>query len=193
VAGPAEIGYCAQAEVLYRRMIGRMPVVFPRASFTVVEPAIARHLQRYGLAVENVWDGREKLRERIDAKSLSADLARQFDAAEAGLTRALDEMEKPLADLDATLRGALETARNKMLYQIENLRRKAGRAQETREGVVAAHEEALISALYPDRVAQQRALCFLPVLASRGMGILRELRVFAKESREQRHECILSF
>jgi uncharacterized protein YllA (UPF0747 family) len=33
IGGPAELAYLAQAEVLYRTLLGRMPVVLPRAGF----------------------------------------------------------------------------------------------------------------------------------------------------------------
>src|SRR6266481_1652386 len=33
IAGPTEIAYLAQAEVVYRQLLGRMPVVLPRAGF----------------------------------------------------------------------------------------------------------------------------------------------------------------
>src|SRR5262249_39763957 len=40
VAGPAEIAYFAQSEVLYREMLGRATAVLPRLSATLLEPKI---------------------------------------------------------------------------------------------------------------------------------------------------------
>src|SRR6185295_3224751 len=37
VGGPAELAYFAQSQVLYSRLLGRMPVVTPRASFTLLD------------------------------------------------------------------------------------------------------------------------------------------------------------
>src|SRR6266436_5233813 len=37
VGGPAEISYFAQSEVIYRHLLGRMPVMLPRAGFTLVD------------------------------------------------------------------------------------------------------------------------------------------------------------
>src|SRR6266436_1755423 len=37
VGGPAEISYFAQSEVVYRHLLGRMPVMLPRAGFTLVD------------------------------------------------------------------------------------------------------------------------------------------------------------
>src|SRR6267143_1150778 len=41
VAGPAEISYFAQSEVIYRHLVGRMPVMLPRAGFTLVDAKAA--------------------------------------------------------------------------------------------------------------------------------------------------------
>ena len=41
IGGPAEIAYMAQAQVAYEKILGRMPAILPRSSFTIVEPPIA--------------------------------------------------------------------------------------------------------------------------------------------------------
>ncbi len=191
VAGPAEIAYCAQSEVLYRHLLGTMPVLLPRASFTIVEPKLAKLLERYNLSVEDVWAGREKLRARLESKFLPAALARRFDEAAASLERELGRLKGPLRELDPTLEGALETAQRKMSFQLENLREKAGRAREQREKVISKHEEMLTAALYPDRVPQQRALCLLPFLAHWGLEGLEELRKLARVSLRKNQEVIV--
>ena len=49
VGGPAEVAYMAQAEVVYRKLLGRMPAILSRASFTLVESQIARLMGKYGI------------------------------------------------------------------------------------------------------------------------------------------------
>lgn len=191
VAGPAEIAYCAQSEVLYRHLLGRMAVVLPRASFTIVEPKVAKLLQKYKLSVEDVWAGREKLRSKLEAQFLPASLARQFEETSATLEKELKRLETPLRKLDATLADALDTAHRKMTFQLEKLRQKAGRAREERESIISGHEEILTAALYPDHVAQQRGLCFLPFLAAWGLDGLAQLRKLASESLRERHEIVV--
>jgi bacillithiol synthase len=72
VAGPSELAYFAQSEVLYPHFGRPMPVVVPRAGFTLAGHHVARLLQKYGLALEDVWQGKEHLSRRI-AASLKAD------------------------------------------------------------------------------------------------------------------------
>jgi len=175
VGGPAEVAYFAQAEVVYRRLLGRMPAVLPRASFTLIESHVARLLKKYGLEPRDVLHGRQHLRAKMEREFLSKALARRFDAGEKTIRRLLGGLGRPLGKLDKTLVDALSTAEHKMLYQFRRLRGKAARAENFRTGVLDAHERQLTEALYPHRGLQERTLCFLPVLARQGHGLLDEL------------------
>ncbi len=64
IAGPAEIAYFAQASVAYRRLLGRMPVMMPRASFTLVEPHVAALLRKYGLEFPDLFRGKARRSDR---------------------------------------------------------------------------------------------------------------------------------
>ena len=175
VAGPAEIAYFAQAEAVYRRLLGRMPAVLPRAGFTLVEPHVARLLKRYGLEFRDLLGGRQHLRAKMEREFLSRELARQFVAGEKTIRKLLGRLRLPLEKLDKTLLGALETSQRKMLYHLDRLRGKAARAQNFRTGVLDTHERQLTGALYPHHSLQERTLCFLPLLARHGPGLLAEL------------------
>jgi bacillithiol biosynthesis cysteine-adding enzyme BshC len=175
VGGPAEVAYFAQAEVVYRRLLGRMPAMLPRASFTLIEPHVGRLLSKYGFELGDVLRGRQHLRGKMERQFLSKALTRRFDAGEKQIRRLLAGLRQPLGKLDKTLLGALETAERKMLYQFLRLRGKAGRAQNLRTGVLDAHERQLTDALYPHHSLQERTLCFLPLLARHGSALLTEL------------------
>jgi len=51
IAGPAEISYFAQSEVVYRHLLGSMPVVLPRAGFTLIDAKANKLLRKYCLTV----------------------------------------------------------------------------------------------------------------------------------------------
>ena len=102
----------------------------------------------------------------------------------------MKKFEKPLGKLDKTLLGALGTAERKMIYQFLKLRRKVGAAEGFRTGVLERHERILLETLFPLRGPQERALCFLPFLASVGVELLDELMKLAGES-PARH-CVVA-
>lgn len=190
ICGPAEIAYLAQSEVLYREVLGRMPVVLPRASFTLVEPHVARLLKKYRLTLQNVFAGAGRLRGRLEGDSLPVGMKARFDRGEKEVRSLLKKLSTALAKLDNTLQGATATSERKILYQIEKLRHKAGRAYAFRAGVLDRHEETLLNALLPHKEPQERSLCLLPFLARHGMRLLDELERKAS-STGQHHALFL--
>jgi len=60
VGGPAELAYLAQSQVLYRALLGRMPVVVHRAGFTLLDARSEKLLRRYGLSVPDVFHGKTR-------------------------------------------------------------------------------------------------------------------------------------
>lgn len=181
IGGPAEVAYMAQAQVVYRRLLGRMPAILPRTSFTLIEPNVARTLKKYGLTVRDMLGGRQQLRRKMEARSVPRGLAARFARDEKALRKVLAGYGKPLTALDKTLTGARDTAERKMLYQFEKLRGKAGRAENARTGVLDRHELELTSALYPHHGLQERTLCLAPFLARQGMDLLDRIdRVASK-------------
>jgi bacillithiol biosynthesis cysteine-adding enzyme BshC len=175
IAGPAEIAYFAQASVVYRRLLGRMPVIMPRASITLVDARAARTLRKYGLEFTDILRGRRFVRSRMERAILPKALAARFDANEKLLRKMLASLRRPVIKLDKTLDGALGTAERKMLYQFAKLRGKAGRAMALRSSVLDSHERELMAHLLPEGDLQERSLCFLPALASQGVALLDEL------------------
>ena len=190
IAGPAEIAYYAQAEVLYRKLLGRMPVLLPRAAYTILDAKAEKLLKRYGLTVEDVWCGSQELRRKMETASVPQTLGKNFDRTLKENARALEKLQKQILRLDPTLGGAVETARKKISFQLEKLKRKAGKAEALKAGLVAAHQEYLESLLYPHKSLQSRELCFLPFLAGWGMGGLKELQKLAGSKKMGGHKIL---
>jgi len=176
IAGPAEIAYFAQSEVVYRHLLGRMPVILPRAGFTLVDAKANKLLRKYGLTVEDVWSGSQDLRHRMERRSVSSALTKNFDRNQRQIAKMLSQLGKQIEKLDPTLKGTVERTRKRIEFQIDKLRRKAGRAQDQKTGLISTHEQYLESLLYPHKGPQERELCLLPFLARWGAGGLSELQ-----------------
>ena len=175
IGGPAEVAYMAQASVVYKTILGRMPAILPRPSFTIVEPPIANLLAKYDLGLRDFFLGRQHLRAKIEAKFLPPGLADQFEKDSASLRELLEGYKISLEKLDPTLLGVVESAQEKMLYQFEKLKGKVSRAENMRTGVLDRHEKILVDSLYLDRGLQERSLCALPLLAEYGHEFLEVL------------------
>jgi uncharacterized protein YllA (UPF0747 family) len=190
IAGPAEIAYFAQAEVIYEKLLGRMPVILPRAAYTILDAKGEKLLRRYGLKVEDVWRGSQEVRRKMETASVPPTLGRNFDETVKESARMLAQLKKQIVRLDPTLGGAVETARKKIAFQLEKLKRKAGKAQALKAGQIAEHQEYLESLLYPHKMLQSRELCFLPFLAGWGMGGLNELQKLSASAKLNEHKIL---
>src|SRR5262249_11193118 len=119
--GPAEVAYFAQVAVVYERLLGRITPVLPRFSATLVEPKAQRLLERYHLALPDLFHGAEKLREVLAGRTLPSDLQGRFTDAKASLENSLAAIRDTLARLDTTLVDAATNAEEKMKYQLTQL------------------------------------------------------------------------
>src|SRR5467141_2544070 len=187
VGGPAEISYFAQSEVIYRHLLGRMPVMLPRAGFTLVDAKAAKLLRRYRLTVEDVWAGSQAMRHKMEGRSVPGALAKNFDRTQKQLAKMLAQLGKQMEKLDPTLRGTVERDRKRIEFHIDKLQRKAGRAQDKKAGLISTHEQYLESLLDPHKGLQERDLCLLPFLARWGAGGLSELQKLASGKKIGHH------
>jgi len=171
-------------------LLGQMTVILPRAAYTILDAKAEKLLRRFGLKVEDVWRGSQELRRAMETRSVPAALAKNFDRSVKETAKMLAQLKKQIVRLDPTLGGAVATAEKKIAFQLEKLKRKAGKAQALKAGLIAAHQEFLESLLYPHKTLQSRELCFLPFLASWGMGGLKELQRLAASSKQGEHKIL---
>jgi bacillithiol biosynthesis cysteine-adding enzyme BshC len=188
--GPSEIAYFAQSQALYQKLLERMPVLLPRADFTLVDPKAERILKKYHLKVEDVWCGSESLRKRMYNSVVPKKLAREFDDDLQHIEKRLKKLHKAIAKVDPTIQGTIARAEKRIRYQIEKLRHKTGAALDRHEKQIEQHRKFLENLLYPQKGLQSRDLCFLPFLARWGSGGLYELQKLAGPKKLGRHMIV---
>jgi bacillithiol biosynthesis cysteine-adding enzyme BshC len=175
IAGPAEAAYHAQTSLIYKKLLGRAPAILPRASFTLVPSHVSNLLRKYNLDAREILQGRHKLRARLESEALPQALSARFDEGEQAIKALVSGLREPLTKLDQTLLGALDTASEKMLFQLNGLRAKAGRAEGFRTGVLNTHENEIASWLFPNNSLQERSFGLLTFLATEGLELLDHL------------------
>lgn len=188
--GPAEITYFAQSHVLYEKLLGRMPVILPRADFTLLDPKAVRILEKYHLEVDEIWSGKQALRKRMYASSVPKKLAREFDRNLRQMEKSIHRLHQAVAKVDPTVEGTIARVEKRMRYQLERLREKTGASLDRHERIIEQHEQFLENLIYPQKGLQSRDLCFLPFLARWGAEGLRELQKMASPKKPGSH-CIV--
>jgi bacillithiol biosynthesis cysteine-adding enzyme BshC len=164
--GPAEV---------YEKLLGRVTPVLPRFSATLVEAKPQRLLQRYGLELADLFHGPERLRELIAQRTLHSDLQQRFTEAKSGLEQSMSAVRDSLNQLDSTLTDAARHAEAKMQYQLAKLQSRAARAELGRNEVINRHAQSLSSALFPNKVLQEREVAGISYVARYGTELLKDL------------------
>jgi bacillithiol biosynthesis cysteine-adding enzyme BshC len=180
ICGPAEAAYFAQIEVVYRKLAGRVTPIVPRIFATLIEPRIAKLLDRYQLSLPDLFNTREKTRELVAGRALPDSILKSFDLAAEHVEKALALIQGPLEKLDKTLIDAAENAGSKMRYQLQGVRDKAARAEVRKNTEVLRHADELITALYPNKELQEREIGAAYFLLKYGKSVLEQIKAAAR-------------
>ncbi len=175
VGGPSEIAYMAQAEVLYTKLLGRMPVIYPRNSYTLLDAKTSKLLRRYHLRVPDLLGAEEQVKGRIAAKMMSPALADEFRSAQTVFDETLGKLQLSLAAFDSTLEQAACKSASKIRYQLEKMSRKTARETMRRDAGAMSSAEYLRNSIYPHRHLQERFYSIVPFLAKHGMDLPQRL------------------
>jgi bacillithiol biosynthesis cysteine-adding enzyme BshC len=175
VGGPGELAYFAQSSVLYDKLLGRMPVVVPRACFTILDARSEKLLNKFGFGLADVMAKEDAVRARIAQQLVPSALGAEFEKTAAETVAGMDALAAKLQDFDPTLAAAMGKSRGKVLYQIEKLRRKTERETLRRDARATADTEYLRGLLYPEDHLQERLHSILPFLAKYGMDLVDRL------------------
>jgi bacillithiol biosynthesis cysteine-adding enzyme BshC len=171
IGGPAEIAYFAQSEVLYRALLGRMPVALPRTGYTILDSRSARLLDRYQLWLPDFFHGETPLKERLASRLIPPALADTARSTTTTVENAVARLRAHLISFDPTLAQALDRSARKIHYQIEKMERKTAREVMRRDDRAARDADSLVGLIFPERHLQERLYSILPFLAKHGLDL----------------------
>ncbi len=175
IGGPAELAYLAQAEVLYRALVGRMPVAVHRSGFTVLDSRSRKLLDRYGLCLPDFFRGEVALRERVAGSLVPAGLGGVLEETRHAVGQNVQRLEGELARFDPTLDTAVRKSYNKIAYQLSKIERKVGREMLARDARASRDAACLNGLIYPNSHLQERFYSIIPLLAKHGPSLIGQL------------------
>ena len=175
IAGPSELAYFGQAQVLYNAFGRPMPMIFPRGAFTLLDARCRRLMEKYRLLLEDVWQGGAHLSQKIGAAGLAEGWTARFEENEQELNRIMERLHADIESLDPTLLGALRRTEEKIKYQVERLKSKVSRAALERSELLRRHQEMLQRFLTPRHNLQEREISGAYFLGRAGYELLDRL------------------
>jgi bacillithiol biosynthesis cysteine-adding enzyme BshC len=172
VAGPGELSYFAQLRPVYETFGVPMPLILPRAFFTVLEPRMAQLLDKFRLGLPDLVRDPEQLASQVLRAQLPPDLDATLARARAGVDELFREVGEAVAAVDPTLRATVGQSAGHIKGHLDQLQKKAVQALKRREEETRKQVQRVREALMPGGRPQERVLPALPYLARHGHAFL---------------------
>ena len=172
IAGPAEIAYLAQAAAVYRFLGRPATPAFPRISATVLEARVSRALRKYGFQFDDAFHGKESMKRKAVESVRRVDM---FEKVKHNVAENIESLRGVMSSVDPTLIGALETARQKMMYQVETLETKFVNAEAKRNDLIEKQLDLIGHSIFPEKKLQERVFNVTSFIARYGSGFLKRL------------------
>ncbi len=161
VAGPSEIAYWAQLKPLYGHFGVIQPMVLPRPFATLVEKKIAKILDRNGLLLPDLLNRPNTLVDELVLRQGGRSILSAFERWAETNRKNLDELGSVVGAVDASLRGAVETAGSKIDQAISVLRDKTLAAEKRNSEQLVGQIQRAVDHLCPAGSFQERKLASL--------------------------------
>ena len=181
VSGPSELAYLGQLAGVYQHFGVPMPLMYPRATATLVDSATARFLSKHDVPLEQLQPQDESALNQLLQSQFPAPLEQAIKDAEEGIRRSMARVVDAMPALDPTLAGAARTTLGKMEHEIRALQSKMVQAAKRRDDTLRRQFTRAQAQAFPHGHPQERTLAVVfflnrygPALADR---LLDELPV----------------
>jgi bacillithiol biosynthesis cysteine-adding enzyme BshC len=175
VAGPNELAYLGQLREVYEHFGLPMPLMYPRASATLVDSAAARFINKYAVPLETLQPGDEAgLNELLKAQIPEA-VDHALGDASASIDAAMTRLAEAMPALDPTLEGAARSTLGRMQHDLQSLQNKVIQAAKRRDDTLRRQYMRTRSLAFPGGHAQERAIGFISFLDQYGPALVDRL------------------
>lgn len=169
IAGPAELAYFAQLKPVYQHYQRVAPLIIARAGFTVIQDRFQHLLQKFDLDFTALFNGQDQVFRHIIESRADNETTNIFNETDEIFNAQLEKLRVALIKVEPTLADALHGSKDKIFYQLHNLRTRFVNSSAKREETTARQLEKLFAVLYPEKNLQERELNVYYFLARYGL------------------------
>ncbi len=190
ISGPGERIYLSQLGPVYDHFGVTRSIVWPRASFTVIDRRTVRNAEKEAIQLREFFDGYDSIARRRAEDSFPENTASAFDSLETSIAEGYELLAGHIAAIDKSLSGAAAKDKGRALHALDTLRQKALRAHKSTLDLSEQRIHAACSYLLPDNIPQERRLgvdAILSMLAGEGFDELMK----AASPGEEKHRILL--
>ena len=175
VAGPGETAYYAQMKTMYRCFDMEMPIIFPRLSATLVEPAIDRIMGELPFEFHKYGSRIEDLESAYVEKTDQHDIEGIFEEWQARVEEISDHRKKDVAEIDPTLEAAAEKATSIYINELNKLKGKVYRSVKKQDQTQLDRIRRIKANLFPGDGLQERTVAGIFFMNKYGVDIWDKL------------------
>jgi len=190
IAGPGERVYLEQLDTVYSHFGVTKSLVWPRASFTVIDARILRTAEKEGVSLRLLFEDIDRIGNRLAEssfpKEIERDIASLEEAVETGLTRTAGF----IAGRDSSLEGFVHKEKGKILHSLRRIRDRALRAHKASLDLTGRRLSAASYFLRPRRGPQERWFGMDAIAAFLDGGGFDELLKLTSPG-EERHRIVM--
>ena len=118
VAGPNELAYLGQLRQIYDRFGVQMPLMYPRASATLVDSGALRFLQKYKLPLEALQPQDESSLNQLLEAQIPTSVEDSFSGVAHAIETTMGRLVQTIPALDPTLQGAAQSTLGRMQHDL---------------------------------------------------------------------------
>jgi bacillithiol biosynthesis cysteine-adding enzyme BshC len=171
VGGPGEINYMAQLKEVYQARGMTMPIIYPRASCTLLEPKVTRWLRKYEIDPLELKGSIHPILKRFDQNSH----VDRFQQRHSAILAEMDEMMREVEELDPTLGKALARCRGTTDKKLREMSKRIEERAAEREGVEIRQISKLRTHIFPLDRSQEGVINIFSFLVKGGLDLLNEI------------------
>ncbi|MGC4084079.1 MAG: bacillithiol biosynthesis cysteine-adding enzyme BshC [Vicinamibacterales bacterium] len=175
VAGPNELAYLGQLRGVYQRFGVPMPLMYPRASATLLDSAAMRFLGRYGLPLEALQPQDESALNQLLESQIPPAVEASFNQASSAIDTSMQAVIDAIPALDPTLEGATRSTLGRMQHDLQSLHNKMIQAAKRRDETLRRQYIRTRALAFPDGHAQERTIGFVSFLNQYGPALVDRL------------------
>jgi bacillithiol biosynthesis cysteine-adding enzyme BshC len=175
VAGPNELAYLGQLRGVYEHFGVPMPLMYPRASATIIDSAAARFLNKYNVPLEALQAQDDSALNTLLAAQIPSSVNTALEAADKGIEQVMTRVVEAMPALDPTLEGAARSTLGRMQHDLQTLRSKTIQAAKKRDETLRRQFARTRSLVFPGGEPQERAVGFVSFLNQYGPALVQRL------------------
>jgi len=158
VAGPSELAYLGQLRGVYEQFGVPMPLMFPRATATLLDSGATRFLEKYAVPFLDLRTPDESALNKLLESQLPASVEQSLRDAASATQQAMARVIDALPSLDPTLAGAAKTTLGKMEHELRSLHSKVIHAAKKRDETLRRQFTRAQAQAFPHGHPQERTL-----------------------------------